>query len=108
MDVSQSIRNIVENAIKYTEEGKITVSLRQKAKRTYLTIRDTGIGMSEEYLNKIFEAFTQESEGYTKKFQGIGLGMAIVKGHLDLNHVIITVDSAKGIRNHIYTDVSKS
>ncbi|MCH7613974.1 MAG: ATP-binding protein, partial [Candidatus Marinimicrobia bacterium] len=55
-----------------------------------------GIGMSEEYLNKIFEAFSQESEGYTKKYQGIGLGMAIVKGHLDMNQVAIDVDSTQG------------
>ncbi|MCH7764719.1 MAG: HAMP domain-containing histidine kinase, partial [Candidatus Marinimicrobia bacterium] len=94
--ISQSISNMIENAIKYTKKGKITISLRQKSKSAILTIQDTGIGMSEEYLNKIFEAFSQESEGYTKKYQGIGLGMAIVKGHLDMNQVAIDVDSTQG------------
>ncbi|MCH7733303.1 MAG: transporter substrate-binding protein, partial [Candidatus Marinimicrobia bacterium] len=66
--ISQSISNMIENAIKYTKKGKITIDLRQKSKSAILTIQDTGIGMSEEYLNKIFEAFSQESEGYTKKY----------------------------------------
>ncbi len=94
--ISQTIINIIDNAIKYTEKGEITVGLRQKSKCAILTIQDTGIGMSQEYLEKIYEAFTQESEGYTKKYQGIGLGMAIVKGHLDMNQVDIDVDSTKG------------
>jgi len=94
--ISKSISNIIENAIKYTEKGKITISLKQNSKHVILEIRDTGIGMSKEYLGKIFEAFTQESEGYTKKYQGLGLGMAIVKGHLELNQVDITVKSTKG------------
>ncbi len=95
--ISQSITNIIDNAIKYTERGQVTVELRQKYKGAILTIQDTGIGMSKEYLYKLYEAFTQESEGYTKEYQGIGLGMAIAKRHLDLNLVDIAVDSTKGI-----------
>ncbi|MCH7733010.1 MAG: PAS domain S-box protein [Candidatus Marinimicrobia bacterium] len=94
--IFQSINNIVDNAIKYTEKGKIIVELRQKSKSAILTIQDTGIGMSREYLDKIYETFTQESEGYTKKYQGIGLGMSIAKRHLDMNQVGIEVESTKG------------
>lgn len=94
--ISQSINNIIDNAIKYTEKGEINLILKRKSKRPVLTIKDTGIGMSRKYLNRLFDTFTQESEGYTKKFQGIGLGMSIVKRHLDLNHVDITVNSTKG------------
>ncbi|MFQ6677501.1 MAG: PAS domain S-box protein, partial [Fidelibacterota bacterium] len=94
--ITHSISNIIDNAIKYTDEGSITLSLRQKSRKAILTIKDTGIGMSKEYLNNLFEAFTQESEGYTKDYQGIGLGSAIVKGHLDLNEVDISVESTKG------------
>jgi len=94
--IFQSISNIVENAIKYTEKGRITLSLKQKSGCAILIIKDTGIGMSREYLEILFEDFTQESEGYTKKFQGIGLGMAIAKRHLELNRVKIVVDSSRG------------
>ncbi|MFQ6607325.1 MAG: PAS domain S-box protein [Fidelibacterota bacterium] len=94
--ISQSISNIIDNAVKYTEEGQITVSLGHQEGQYVLTIRDTGIGISQEYLDSLYEAFSQESEGYTKRFQGIGLGMAIAKRHLDLNQVGIAVESAKG------------
>jgi CheY-like chemotaxis protein/nitrogen-specific signal transduction histidine kinase len=95
--VSQAISNIIDNAIKYTEQGKITVSLEQKAKQYVLSIQDTGIGISKEYVNKLYQVFSQESEGYTKDYQGIGLGMAIAKRHLDMNQVGIDVKSTKGV-----------
>jgi len=95
--ITQSISNIIDNAIKYTDEGKITVSLNQSANKYILKIRDTGIGIADEYIETMFEAFTQESEGYTKKFQGIGLGMAIAKSHLDLNQIDIDVKSKKNV-----------
>ncbi len=94
--VSQAIVNLLDNAIKYTDEGSVTVTLSEGSGKYILTIKDTGIGISEEYMDSLFETFSQESEGYTKKFQGIGLGMAITKRHLDLNQVAISVESAKG------------
>jgi PAS domain S-box-containing protein len=94
--VFQAISNLLDNAIKYTEKGCVTLSLMKKAKHFILTIQDTGIGMSQEYLDRMFEVFSQESEGYTKKYQGIGLGMAIGKRHLDMNNVDLTVESTKG------------
>ena len=95
--ISQAISNIIDNAIKYTEEGEITILLKKSSKQYVLTIQDTGIGISEEYLNNLFEIFSQESEGYTKKYQGIGLGMAIAKRHLDMNQVDMDVKSTKGV-----------
>ncbi len=95
--MSQAICNIIDNAIKYTKQGKISVSIEQKAKQYVLSIQDTGIGIAEEYIEDLYNAFSQESEGYTKKYQGIGLGMAITKRHLDLNNVDINVESIKGV-----------
>ena len=95
--ISQAICNIIDNAIKYTERGEITVLLKKSSKQYVLSIKDTGIGISEEYLANLFEAFSQESEGYTKKYQGIGLGMAIAKLHLDMNQVDMDVKSTKGV-----------
>ncbi|NIA18650.1 MAG: response regulator, partial [Simkaniaceae bacterium] len=95
--ITRAVRNIIDNAIKYTEQGKITVSLKQSSGQYVLTINDTGIGISEDYLENLFETFSQESEGFTKKFQGIGLGMAIAKRHLDLNKVGIQAKSSMGV-----------
>lgn len=95
--ITQAISNILDNAIKYTHRGHIDVGLTEKGKQYVLTISDTGIGIDNKYIHVLFEAFTQESEGYTKKFQGIGLGMAITKRHLDLNRVKIEVASTKGV-----------
>jgi CheY-like chemotaxis protein len=74
----------------------VSLNLKLKSGKYILTIKDTGIGISQEYMVKMFDAFTQESEGYTKKYQGIGLGMSIAKRHLDMNHVSIRVESQKG------------
>ncbi|MCH7763956.1 MAG: PAS domain S-box protein [Candidatus Marinimicrobia bacterium] len=95
--VSQAISHIIDNSIKYTKKGEIAVSLAQKADQYILSIQDTGIGISKEYMKNLFDAFTQESEGYTKKYQGIGLGMAIAKHHLDINQVDIDVESTKDV-----------
>jgi signal transduction histidine kinase len=61
-----------------------------------LTFTDTGIGISDEYRQRMFQVFSQESEGMEKDYQGIGLGLALTKRYLDMNHVKIGVDSEKG------------
>ena len=95
--VSQAISNIIDNAIKYTDKGRITVILRQSSNQYILSIQDTGVGITKEYLSKLYDAFSQESEGYTKTYQGIGLGLAIAKRHMDLNQVYIDVESTKNV-----------
>ncbi len=93
--VNQAITNILENAIKYTDEGQINISLEKKSGFYILKIQDTGIGISQDYLPNIFNEFSQESQGFTKKYQGIGLGMAITKRHLDINNIHVEVHSKK-------------
>jgi PAS domain S-box-containing protein len=90
------LNNLIQNAIKYTDEGRVTVKLERVKKLLTLTISDTGIGISEEYRRRMFQLFSQESEGLTKEYQGIGLGLALTKRYLDLNHIIIQVKSKKG------------
>ncbi|MEA3288161.1 MAG: histidine kinase N-terminal 7TM domain-containing protein [Candidatus Marinimicrobia bacterium] len=92
----QAIHNIIQNAIKYTDEGNVTVKLDRVDKQLILTISDTGIGISDEYHERIFQPFSQESEGFTKRYQGIGLGLALAKRFLDLNQVQLEVKSKKG------------
>jgi PAS domain S-box-containing protein len=95
--VVEAISNIINNAIKYTNEGFIKVLLKKVSNHFVVIIQDTGIGMSEEYLADIFKAFSQESTGYTKKFQGVGLGLALTKRYTDLNNIKIEITSNKGI-----------
>ncbi|MEE8437398.1 MAG: PAS domain S-box protein, partial [Candidatus Neomarinimicrobiota bacterium] len=94
--VVQSIVNLVDNAIKYTEKGRIDIELKEKGDSLELKIKDTGIGIGQEYIKNIFQVFTQESTGYTKKYQGVGLGLALVKNYLELCDAGITVKSKKG------------
>ncbi|WP_348265402.1 ATP-binding protein, partial [Salmonella enterica] len=59
-------------------------------------ISDTGIGISEDYLPNLFTAFTQEEQGYSRKYQGNGVGLALVKKYSELNEAEVEVRSEKG------------
>ena len=95
--MNQIFNNLFDNALKYTMKGKVEVSLTKDEIGTLdIYIKDTGIGISEQYMPKLFEPFTQEEQGYTRKFEGNGLGLALVKKYCELNKVLISVDSVKG------------
>ncbi len=91
------ISNLIDNAIKYTpENGKISMFLTERGNDLRLEIIDTGIGISREYLPNLFTPFTQEEMGYTRKYEGNGLGLAISKKYAELNNAIIEAKSIKG------------
>jgi len=95
--VTQILTNLIDNAIKYTEEGKVEVNVkRTKNKRLKITVEDTGVGISKEYLPKLFEEFSQEEHGYTRTYEGNGLGLALVKKYCEINDAEIFVKSEKG------------
>lgn len=91
----QIISNVVDNAVKYTDEGEVLVKLEECSKFCRVTVNDTGIGISNEYLPHIFDAFSQEEQGYTRSYEGNGLGLSLVKKYCDLNKVNINVCSKK-------------
>ena len=64
--------------------------------RLCVEIRDTGIGISREYLPHLFEQFSQEQLGNTRRYQGSGLGLALTRKYLELNGAEISVQSEKG------------
>ncbi len=90
------IENILDNAVKYTEKGEIVVTTFEKDKYLCVSIKDTGIGVDKKYLPRIFEPFTQEEQGYTRRYEGNGLGLALVKKYCELNNALIQVESEKG------------
>jgi len=92
-----AISNLIDNAIKYTDKGQVSISLKEKDGILVLRIEDTGIGMTKGYMRQMFDAFSQESMGYTKRYQGLGLGLAITKRCLDMNDVKIATKSRKGV-----------
>ncbi len=95
--ISQILQNIIDNAIKYTSAGKVEIDLyNEKENIICISVKDTGIGISEEYLNKLFTPFTQEDEGYSRRFEGNGLGLALSKQYADLIGAELSVDSKKG------------
>ncbi|MBC8375049.1 MAG: PAS domain S-box protein [FCB group bacterium] len=95
--IHQALINLTENAIKFTPEGSIDIDITQRQNQIALSVTDSGIGISEDYQERIFEPYTQESEGFTKIFQGVGLGMALTKRFADLNHVEIKLKSEGGV-----------
>jgi len=95
--ISSAIVNLTDNAIKYTNEGGVELKLERIKGHATLSISDTGIGISDDYKQRIYEPYTQESEGFTKNFQGVGLGLALTKRYLELNDVKLKLVSKKDV-----------
>lgn len=94
--VAQIFRHLIDNAIIYTKSGNININYSYDGKNVRVEVEDTGIGISKEYLENLFEPFSQEDRGYTRKFEGNGLGLALVKRYCDLNGARIEAESEKG------------
>ncbi len=95
--LTQLFANLVDNAIKYTLSGNVSIITENRTPDTVtIYIKDTGIGISEEFLPNLFDPFSQEEVGYTRHFEGNGLGLALVKSYCDLNKGQIEVESKKG------------
>lgn len=96
--VNQIFANLIDNAIKYTDVGEITVSLNRSLNGSLFTrVQDTGQGISKEYLPDLFEPFSQEEQGYSRKFDGNGLGMSLVKKYCEIIDAVINVKSEVGV-----------
>jgi PAS domain S-box-containing protein len=95
--ITLAISNLIDNAIKYTDKGSINIILHKgNNKDIILDVIDPGIGISKEFLEKIFEPYYQEQTGYSRAYDGIGLGLSLVKRVLILNDAAISVESKKG------------
>ncbi|MDP2301391.1 MAG: ATP-binding protein [Ignavibacteria bacterium] len=95
--LNQIISNLIDNAIKYTNEGSIDISVYNILdNKMVVEIRDTGVGISKEYLKNIYIPFTQEEAGYTRSYNGNGLGMALCKNYANINNIEMIINSEKG------------
>lgn len=87
--VLKTFENLMDNAITYTEEGFIKISLSGTEGGVLFVIEDTGKGMSEEFQRRMFNIFEQGDSGYSRKYDGNGLGLALVKLACDLQGIKI-------------------
>ena len=110
--VNQILINLLSNAVKYTPEGgKIAFTVgQQDSSDQFVTLRfkvkDNGIGMSEEFVQEIFQPFSREKNSVVNKIQGTGLGMAITKNLVDLMGGVINVESAPGMGSTFTVDLT--
>jgi PAS domain S-box-containing protein len=90
------VLNLLSNAFKFTLQGEITVALRQVAQQAELSIRDTGVGIPEEELPRLFERFHQVRGARGRALEGTGIGLALVQELVKLHGGSIRVESACG------------
>ena len=102
--IREILVNILNNAVKFTKDGgtiRFDAGSRPGADAQHIVIcyriKDTGIGMSEEFQKKLFDEFAQEENGVRTQYKGTGLGMPISKKYVELMGGTITVDSRKGV-----------
>ena len=94
--VGQVLSNLLSNAVKFTEAGGVSVRTRRGEHEALVEVSDTGIGMAETYAQRLFTPFSQEDDWRSRRFEGAGLGLALVKRLLDLLGGRIEVESEKG------------
>ena len=87
--------HIIDNAIKFTKEGGITIELEESKMEVLIHISDTGIGIADEFLPKLFDAFVQESDGISRAYEGVGIGLSISKQLTEMMNGQITAKSTK-------------
>lgn len=95
--IAQVLFNLLENAIKYNKPGgHVTITACQKPRHVEVIITDTGIGIPEEELSRIFERFYRVDKAHSRQLGGTGLGLSIVKHIIQAHHSEITVESKPG------------
>ena len=94
--ISQVVDNLLSNAVKFTEEGGINVGVSRTADMATIEVTDTGVGISVDYLDQLFVAFSQEEDWRNRKYQGTGLGLALVNRLVTMMDGEIEVESEKG------------
>jgi signal transduction histidine kinase/DNA-binding response OmpR family regulator len=90
------LQNLIANAVKFTESGKVEISARQSGNKIEITVTDTGIGIDADHLPHIFDEFRQADSSTSRKFGGTGLGLAIARKFANLLGGTITVTSTPG------------
>jgi len=94
--------NLIKNAIKYTKQGSIEIGCQRNNNNIELYVKDTGIGIPEKLQMNIFNRFVQVEQGYTRDYEGAGLGLTISKAYAEMLKGDIWVGSEEGIGSIFY------
>jgi signal transduction histidine kinase len=94
--VQQILLNLVNNAIKFTEKGKVNIRIRSEQDSVRIEVVDTGIGIEKNKIDQLFKPFSQIDSGTTRKYEGTGLGLSICKKLTEMLHGTIEVQSSPG------------
>lgn len=105
MRLKQVLLNIAGNAVKFTNEGEVTLYVSAAADRFRVDVRDTGIGIPSDKIETIFHAFSQADASISKKYEGTGLGLAITRKLVQLMAGTISVESRLGEGSTFSVDV---
>jgi len=92
----QVMDNLLSNAIKFTDRGQVSISLVRSDDDVQVTVEDTGVGISEDYQERMFDPFSQEEDWKNRRFEGTGLGLALVNRLVQFMGGSVKVDSRKG------------
>lgn len=99
----QVLGNLIENAVRHTAEGTVKVLARREGEMAILTVRDTGIGIAAEHLQRIFERFYRVDPARSREQGGTGLGLAIVRHLVESHGGTVTAESSIGEGTAIIT-----
>ncbi|MFU8812180.1 MAG: sensor histidine kinase, partial [Balneolaceae bacterium] len=106
--IEQVLENLVSNAIKYTNEGSIRILATTEEESVVVHVKDTGIGISENHLSRLFDRFYRTDKARSRDKGGTGLGLAVVKGILSAHESDIQVDSTPGEGSHFWFSLPKA
>lgn len=106
--LTEMITHLLENAIIYTAAGNIGIALISTDEWLEIHVDDTGVGMDEEQQRQIFVPFSQGSMGHSKQYQGLGLGLALVRSYCDAISARIDLVSEKGKGSHYTISIPRS
>ncbi len=94
--VRQILYNLVSNALKFTDKGRVKVTVGRAARKLLLTVKDTGIGIAPEQLSTLFQKFEQADASTTRRFGGTGLGLSICRDLAEMMGGSVSVESIPG------------
>tara|TARA_R110002096_G_scaffold183757_15_gene361946 strand:+ start:2081 stop:3478 length:1398 start_codon:yes stop_codon:yes gene_type:complete len=106
--MEQVLDNLISNAIKYTNKGSIRVSCVEEEHEVLVSVSDTGIGISDEHLGRLFDRFYRTDKARSRDKGGTGLGLAVVKSILNAHNSEIHVTSTPGVGSNFYFRLEKA
>jgi len=106
--VENIFQNLLDNAIKYTNKGFVRVVIEDILDGSIqVIVKDSGIGMNNEFMKNIFKPFSQEDFGQRREYEGTGLGLALVKKYSELNNAKVGVNSKKGTGSTFWVNFTR-